>query len=427
MKTLVVGLNFQTCPVVIREKLAFDESACRRALHALAGRFPGSESVILSTCNRVEAYFARLFEGHPRTPEAIEFLGEFHGVPAHEFSESVYHYEDSEAIRHLFRVVSSLDSMVLGESQILAQAKAALAMAEHEHTAVKAMPTLFQRAFAVAKEIHTQTGIGLGKLSVGSVAVDFARQIFSGFHDKTVLMIGAGEMGEAMLQHLLALRPRRVWVTSRTLSRAEELARRYQAEARNFADLTEHLAEADIVITSTGSPKPIITEAMFAEVPARRQYRPLQIIDIAVPRDVEPEVGQAEGVFLYNIDELQQLAESSLARRRSELDRCHEIIERNVRAFAQWRAGRDVGASIHELQEHLEELTRQEVEWLAPKLSGLTDRDRDLLRQFAHRVSRKIMHLPNVTLNEHANNGGAQVYIETLRTLFGLEEREDER
>lgn len=424
MKTAVLGLNFQSSPVEIRERLAFDEEACRRALRKLRVRFACCENVILSTCNRVEIYSARQLHGHPRAGELIQFIADFHQIPPHEFSQSIYHYEDSQAVRHLFHVVSSLDSMVLGESQILAQAKAALAMARHEHTANTTLAELFQQAFAVAKEVHTRTDIGSGKASVSSVAVDFARQIFSHFDDKTVLMIGAGEMGEATLQHLLATKPLRVWITSRTTAHAAELAKRYQAEAKEFADLIDHLVEADIVITSTGSAHPIITEENFAPVPARRRYRPLQLIDIAVPRDVERAVGQAEGVFLYNIDDLQGIADAALARRRGQLDQCHEIIERNVCEFTVRRAGRDVGAAIRELQNHLEQVTQDEIEWLAPKLSNLSERDRRLLMQFAHRISRKIMHPPTTTLKESAKDGTERVYVETLRRLFGLQDED---
>lgn len=425
MRTLVVGLNFASSPVEIREKLAFDDQSARIALGQLRLRFPCSECVVLSTCNRVELYFARLLHGHPRVNDMIQFLSEFHGLAPHHFIQSIYHHEDTEAIRHLFRVVSSLDSMIVGESEILRQAKTALALAEDEHTAGKSLIAMFQHAFAVAKEVHTRTGIGEGKTSVGSMAVDFAKQIFSRFDDKTVLMVGAGEIAEATLQHLLDLSPKAVWVTNRTFERAETVAGRYRAEPKPFDRLGDHLAGADIVITSTGSPKPIITRELFSHVMAERSNRPLQIIDIAVPRDVELEVGELDSVFLYNIDELQDMAERTLAKRRDRLDQCHEIIERNVREFMEWRLGRDVGTAIHELQNHVENMVRKEIEWVGPKLSNASEHDRQLLAKLAHRIARKILHHPVTNLTEHSKNGSAQVYVDTLRDLFGLNDEEE--
>jgi glutamyl-tRNA reductase len=424
MRTLVIGCNFRTAPVSVRERLSFDEAGCRDALRSLRWRYPCSESVILSTCNRVEMYVSRLANGHPRVKEAIQFLAGVHDVSPADFSESVYHYEDSEAVRHLFRVVSSLDSMVLGESEILSQAKSALAMARDEFTSGRFLDGLFQHAFQVAKQVHTQTGISEGRVSVASVAVDFSKQIFSRFDDKTVLMIGAGEMGEATLQHLITTGPQRIWITNRTAERATALADRFGGEAKPYKQLTDLLVEADVVITSVGAKEPILTGDNFKDIPARRQYRPLQIIDISVPRSVADPVGQHDGVFLYNIDELQRITEASVVERRGEIQRCQEIIELNVREFEVARGTRDVGAMIQDLEAHVRAIGQEELDWLLPKLNGISEKDRALLGQMIHRVTRKLVHHPTRTLHDNSDGGRAGIYLDALRTLFDLKSRD---
>ncbi len=421
MRIIVIGCNHRTAPVAIREQLAFDEQACVGALRTIRQRYPECESVLLSTCNRTELYLARPVHGRPRLEEAVRLLAESRRLGAHEFAETVYHHEDSEAARHLFRVVSSLDSMVVGESQILGQAKAALAIAQRESTCGKALSSLFQRTFAAAKEVRTETEIGVGHVSVGSAAVAFAEQIFSRFADKVVLMIGTGAMGELTLQHLMAKGPEQVCVTGRTAARAEALAARVGARAVEFDRLIEHLVASDIVITCTGSREPIVTSRQFASVPARRRYRPLLIIDLAVPRDVDSEVGAFEGVFLYNIDDLQTLTESTVAQRLASLDRCDRIIEAHVQQFTQWLGRRDVAPTIRALRKHLEHIGKEELNWVLPKLSDLEPRQRQLIEQMLHRVIRKVLHEPAHTLNEKAANGSARVYAETLRRLFELD------
>jgi len=421
MRTIVIGCNHRTAPVSVRERLAFDEQACFEALRSLRRRYAQCEAVLLSTCNRTELYLARPVHGQPRLAEAVRLLGELRRIGVEQFSEAIYHYEDSEAARHLFRVVSSLDSMVLGESQILAQAKQALAIAERSGSCGKVLSAMFQRALAAAKEVRSQTGIGAGRASVGSAAVAFAEQIFSRFSDKTVLMIGAGTMGQATLEHLRTKGPRQVLVTGRTPSRAESLASRLGARVVPFDALLDHLVASDIVISCTGSTEPILTDAQFAPVPARRRYRPLLIIDIAVPRDIDPAIGRHEGVFLYNIDDLQQAAESTLAQRRALVDRCERIIEAHVEQFTEWLGRRDVGPTIAALRKRLEQIGQGELEWLLPKLKDLSPRDRRLIEQMLHRVIGKVLHGPAQTLNERAANGSARVYAETLRRLFELE------
>ncbi|HUU84887.1 MAG TPA: glutamyl-tRNA reductase [Phycisphaerae bacterium] len=422
MRTIVIGCNHRTAPISVRERLAFDDQSCVAALQRFREQHAEAEALILSTCNRTELYLARPVYAQPRLQEAVKFLADVRDIPPHEFTECVYHYEDLEAVRHLFRVVSSLDSMVVGESGILAQAKHALEVAREAmgNSAVRRLDSLFQRAFNAAKEVHSRTQIAEGHVSVGSIAVDFARQIFSHFNDKTALMIGAGEMGELTLKHLIEFNPRRVLVTNRTFSRAQELAERIGAEAQPFDDLIGLIASADIVLSCTGSPDPIITKATAADVPARRQYRPLLLIDFAVPRDIDPAVGDLQGLFVYDIDDLQRVTDQHAAERQSKIAESEQIIDAAVLEFVQWQGKRDVGPVISAFNAYLAEIGQGELEWLIPKLTDCTDHERELIEQMLHRVIKKVMHAPTKTLHTKGKDGKAHIYAATLRTLFDL-------
>jgi glutamyl-tRNA reductase len=430
MRTLVIGCNHRSAPVEVREKIAFSDQTAVRALSELRQRFPEAEAVLLSTCNRIELYLARPVSGHPRIDEVIDFVAGFHGIEACSFAEHLYSHEDIEAVRHLFRVVCSLDSMVLGESQILAQTKAAFELARTQGTSGKWLASLFPRAFAVAKEVHTNTAIATGRLSVGSTAVDLARQIFSHFSDKIIMMVGAGKMGELTLNHLLGTGPKRLWVTNRTDARAVALAERIAkrqavpVEAVPYAQWIDHLAEVDIVITSAGASEPILTARQFAPIPARRRYKPLLLIDIAVPRNIESQVGEADGVFLYNIDDLQSVVEINLAQRREAINRCQAIIESNVVEFAGRQSRQDVGPLIASLQKHFRTVAEGELQRILPKLADASPEDRQLIEQMLHRITQKLLHEPITRLNDGTANGAAQVYAETLRAMFNLADRE---
>lgn len=432
MRILVIGCNHRSAPVEVRERIAFDEPAVQRALAALKAQYPQSEAVVISTCNRMELYVARPVQGQPRIRDVIDFIATFHGVEPADFAGNLYSYEDTEAVRHLFRVVSSLDSMVVGETQILGQAKAALESAHAAGSVGKRLTDLFQRAFAVAKTVQTSTGIASGRLSVGSTAVDLARQIFSHFDDKHVLMVGAGKMGELTLTHLLSTKPRRLWVTNRTDARAVELAERISArhgiatQVIPFAAWIDRLVDMDIVISSTGAREPILDRASFAPIPKRRDYRPLLLIDIAVPRDIDPAVGEHDGVFLYNIDDLQSVTEVNLAQRREAIGRCHEIIEAGLVEYAQAQARRDVGPLVAALRRHFHEVGRGELERLLPKLGTLPARDRELIEQMLHRTMQKLLHKPIHLLNDRADNGAVNIYADALRVLFDLSETESD-
>ncbi len=433
MRTLVIGCNHRSAPVEIREKLAFDEAGVEAALRRFREEFAEAEAVLLSTCNRVELYCARPINGRPRIADAVAFLARCQGLDPAELAGIFYHHGEAEAIRHLFRVASSLDSMVLGESQILAQTRTAFETARRAQTAGRTLGELFPRAFQVAKEIHTRTTITSGRVSVGSVAVDLARQIFSRFDDKIVLMVGAGKMGEVTLKHLLDREPKELWVTNRTQARADDLAERIRRDYRGtvrvvpFEQWIARMAEADIVITSTGAREPILTVDRFVPVPELREYRPLLIVDIAVPRDVDPRVGQQDTVFLYNIDDLQTVTEQTLAQRREALTYCQQIIEANVLQYLETQASRDLGPVIQALQQRLHGITEQELQWLMPKLKNAGEEERKLIEQMLNRITGKLMHYPVDLLRKQLGTGTAGVYADMLRAMFDLRmDEEDE-
>jgi glutamyl-tRNA reductase len=370
MEIFVVGLNHRTAPVALREKLAFDAPAAARALDEIRTRFPRAEAVVLSTCNRVEVYIARPRHDGPDAEAISAFLCEFHGLPPAEPAACLYRREGEEAIKHLFLVAGGLDSMVLGESQIIGQVKEAWSAAALRQSVGKVFNRLFRTAFETAKEIHSETAVGQGKVSVGSAAVEMVREIFSEFSDKTVLLIGAGKMGELTLRNLVDLGIRRILVCNRSAERGREVAGRFAAEFVPFEELYTALVQADIVLTGTGSREPIIRAAPTQEVVARRHFRTMFVIDIAVPRDVEPAVGDLTNVFLYNIDDLKQIVDRNIEKRRREVERATAVIDRRAGEFLSWFEARDLGPLIGRLQEHVKASCDAELTRLRSRLGG---------------------------------------------------------
>src|SRR5688572_24652446 len=284
-RLLLLGLNHTTAPLDVRETLAFDAKQCRHAVAAFRAKFEQCEAVLLSTCNRVELYIGRPAHAHPTLEEMVGFLAEFHGIDAALFRAHLYHKKDRDVVEHLFSVSSSLDSMVLGETQILGQVREAYDLSRGLESVGPLLNPLFQRALGVGKQVMHETALNEGRLSVASVAVDYARRIFETFTDKTVLCIGAGKMANLALQGFVGLQPRRLLVCNRDPAKAHALAERFNGEAVAYERLEDHLVAADIVVTSTGSAHPIITRSLYKKVRQRRRYRTSFLIDTAVPRD----------------------------------------------------------------------------------------------------------------------------------------------
>jgi glutamyl-tRNA reductase len=421
MRTFVVGCNHRTAPVEIRERLSLDSDGCTSALAAFREAYPDAETVILSTCNRTELYVSRPLQSSPQLQEAVDLLARQQGIDSREFASHLYVHEDGDAVRHLFRVVASLDSMVVGESQILGQAKQALAIARTGGAARSALDAMFRHAFTAAKQVHSETQISEGHVSIGTVALDFAAQIFTRFDDKVVLMIGAGEMGELTVKHIMGRQPRRVLVTNRTAERAREVADRLGAEARPFETLDDLLVEADIVLTCTGSPEAILTRDRFPTLPRRRRYRSLLMIDMAVPRDIDESMGELESVFVYNIDDLQRITERQVAQRQTKVARGEKIVEEHVQTFMLERGRREVGPVVAELRESVQAVAERELKWLTPKLQDASEKDRELISHMVSRLVNKILHRPIQTLNDKGREGRGQIYAEAARRLFGLD------
>jgi glutamyl-tRNA reductase len=420
-RLLLLGLNHTTAPLEVREKLAFNAQQARDAMSAFRSHFDESEAVLLSTCNRVELYVARAVHGHPRVDEMVAFLAAFHNFPAEQFRPHLYEKLERDVIAHLFTVVSSLDSMVLGETQILGQVRAAYDAAREVSAAGALLNPLFQRALAVGKQVMTQTSLNEGRVSVASVAVDYARKIFDHFNDKTVLSIGAGEIAQLVLQHFAKLAPGKLLVCNRDPNKAQELASEFNGTAAALEQLAQHLVAADIVITSTGAPHHIITRQMFEPLLKQRRYRPIFIIDLAVPRDVEASVGDLENVYLYNIDDLQQVVSTTQSQRTDAIDSAKAIVTRQVDEFLVWHRTREMGPAIDRLYKRYHALAQEELNRTLNKLPQIGDAEKDHLAELTRRIVNKLLHDPITALRSGGDqHTSAAAYLHALEKLFAL-------
>ncbi len=420
-RLIVLGLNHTTAPLDLRERLVFTPPQRKEALTELRRQFEQCEAVLLSTCNRVELYVARQTHGHPKQSELAEFLAASRGVKLEEFQSSLYEKSERDVVKHLFSVASSLDSMVLGETQILGQVREAYDAACEAGTAGPMLHPLFQRAAAVAKQVMTQTTLGEGRTSVATVAVDYARRIFDVFSDKTVLSIGAGKMARLMLSNMAALKPRKLLVCNRDRAKAEALAREFGGSAVAMEDLADHLAASDIVVSGTGSSEPIITRALFETVMRRRRYRPVFLIDIAVPRDVAGDVAKVENVYLYNMDDLQQAVMATRSRRGAAAEAAGEIVEREVREFVAWNRARMMGPLIDQLYQKSHAVAQEELGRIVGKLSALSPEDQRQLEELTRRIVNKLLHDPVQALRESdADHAPMSQYLHAIQQLFKL-------
>ena len=421
-RLLLLGLNHTTAPLELRERLAFNAQQRAEALGRFKGRFPNCELVLLSTCNRVEFYLARAVHESPRAEELIEFLAEVQSLPAADFSRHVYQKADVEAVRHLFHVASSLDSMVLGETQILGQVREAYEASAQLSAAGGMLNPLFQRALAGAKQVMHETALTEGRLSVASVAVDYARGIFDRFADKTVLSIGAGKMAQLVLRHFRELEPGTLLVCNRDPAKAVALAAEFAGRQVPFERLDDHLVAADIVLTSTGAQHPIITRRTFEGLRKRRRYRPLFIIDIAVPRDVEAAVGEIEGVYLYNLDDLQDVVSKTQSQRKDVIASAHALVEKHVEAFVVWHRQRELGPAIRRLHDRYHNIAKEEVARTLNKLPNLSPAEREHLEELSRRIVNKLLHDPVQALrNVDQSHTPAAQYLHALEKLFQLD------
>jgi glutamyl-tRNA reductase len=397
---VLLGINHTTAPIEVRERLAIPAGRLADATRTLLHQPGVREGLILSTCNRVE-----LLTLQQDTPDLLRFLDEYFSVPAATIRPHLYEFREREAIRHIFRVASSLDSMVVGEPQILGQVKESYTVAREVGAVQSNLEGLLQRAFTVAKRVRTETQVGSSSVSIASVAVDLARKIFGSLSGKTILLVGAGKMSELAARHLIQQGASSILVSNRTLARAEKIAatitasigdRPISAEIIPFEDLYAHAHRADIVITSTGSPDKIFTRAHGRQFLDRRRNRPMFFIDIAVPRDVDPEVNKVEGCFVYDIDDLQQTAAANLADRSREAAAAEEIVSGEVARYQQRLQSLDAVPAIKALQESAEMIRLGELGRIESRLSDLTPAQREAVEALTRSLTAKLLH-PQLT------------------------------
>ncbi len=418
---IIIGVSHRTAPLPVREALAFPRDQLRDALLRLRAETGAGEVMILSTCNRVELY-AR--QDDPGAVDALEsFLARYHARDGRELHAVLYRYADADAIRHAFRVAASLESMVIGEPQILGQVKEAYQAAEEAGTLGSALNALRNRSLAAAKRVRTETGIGRNAVSVSYVAVELARKIFGELKDKNVLLVGAGKMSELAAKHLVRSGGRATVLGGRTFEKAAELAAALGGKAAPLESLRDELARTDIVISGTGAPGIVIQEADVESARAARRgrhARPLFLIDIAVPRDIDPAVRKIGGVFLYDLDDLKTVAEANLRERLKESAAAEALVEREVREFLDWQKAREVVPLLNELRRRAEEIRRHELEKARRRIGPLTAEQDEAIEAATTAIVNKLLHSPTVHLKEAARESDAPEQLSLIRKLLGL-------
>jgi glutamyl-tRNA reductase len=405
MKIIVTGLNHKRAPIQIREKVAFDSAQVLEALTQLKNRFIGSEFVLLSTCNRVELYCATKRNGGVTAEDLAQFLSDFHNVDVENFEDYLYIYNDVDAVRHLLTVASSLDSMVLGEVQIVGQVKESYKLACEAKSTGKILNRLFHCAFATSKSIYTNTQIANGRVSVAGVAVELAMQLFADIGSAKTLIIGAGEMAELLLQHLLHVGGKKITVINRSYEHGLELAERYHVAVQKWEGLTEQLIGADLVISSAGGWDFLFRKNMIAEAMRERRRKPLLIIDIAVPRNFEPSVNEIEDVYLYSIDELSQVAEQNRRMREDDIAAGLAIIGKSADDFIEWFNARDLGPLIGQMKEKFVQIGQSELEQFLAK-NGQSVSCSESAKTMVERIVNKMLHCVIENVNVVAKEQG---------------------
>ncbi len=420
MHLFLLGVSHRTAPVELREKLDFSSRDLGAAVEALATRASAAESVVLSTCNRSEIYVASGDPAQARE-ELVQFLSEYHAMPPEAFTPHLFTYEDAEAAAHLFRVAAGLDSIVVGEPQILGQVKDAFEAAADRRCTGPMLSKLFHWSFGVGKRVRTETALGEGAVSVSFAAVALARKIFGKLDGRRVLVVGAGEISTLTAQHLRGQGVGDIAITSRTAAHAEELATSVGGRTVPWEGLIRALGGADIVITATGSQRPIITRAQLEAVTGRRKD-PLFIIDIAVPRDVEQAVGDIEQVFLYNVDDLQTIVQENISRRSAEIEQAEVIVRDEVGKFTAWQRSRGAVPTIVALRQRFESIRKAELQRLEGKLGALPPDARARVDEITRLIVEKLLLEPTNQLKALPDEETQVAYTEAVNRVFGLRE-----
>jgi len=418
---ILVGVNHKTTPVEIREKLAFTKGKIEESVDRLLN-FPDIiEHTILSTCNRVEIY-ARANGQNSAIQSIKQFICDFHGLSAVQLEEHFYSYSNEAAIEHLFRVSSSLDSMILGEAQILGQVKDAYSLAKDLRSTGLVLNQLFEKAFSIAKKVREETGIAERSVSISSAAVELAQKIFDDLENHTVMLVGTGEMAELAAKHLISYGVKTVYVTSRTYERAANLARTLNGSALDFEAFKNELYRADIVITSTSASSFIITKDMVEKAIHERKNKPIFFIDIAVPRDIEPDVNDLENVYLYDIDDLHVVVSANMKEREKESENAMHLISQEVNKFNNWLGTLDAVPTIVEIRKRVENIGNQEMERTLKKIPHLSEEDKKIIYQMKNSMINKILHKPTIKLKQKTQSEDGHIYLKAIRHLFHLDD-----
>jgi len=422
MNLVTIGCSFRDAPIELRERVAFSDSATEKALRELAARY-GCEVVIISTCNRVELYLAKPDGERPPDKELIaEFLAAFHQLPSATVQPHLYELADAEAVRHLFRVTASLDSLIVGEGQIAGQVRKSFEASRQFGTTGPMLNALFPHAVRAAKRARTETGISTGHVSVSSVAVDYVRQVFDRFDDKTILVIGAGKMGQLTLKHLRELQPRQILVTNRSPEKAIPVAQGCGGQAVPWEHLDDALVQADIVLSTTGAPEPIVTRRRFDALSAKRGRKPVVILDIAVPRDFDPRIHDGETAFVFNIDDLKRIREQTIHQRQKHIAPAEAIVEHERKKFVEDWTRRRNGPIIARLTQDCDAKRKAVLDQLLGKLNGkLTDAERAYVEGAFRLFQNQLLHGPIDALREASKEGSSATMIDAVRKLFRLE------
>ena len=424
MRLTLVGLSHKTAPVEIREKLTFPAHRQEDALSALLDSPCVSEAVIVSTCNRTEIYACTCAEDDG--PGAIiDFMADYHGLDRHELVRYLYISEGESVVKHLFRVVASLDSMVLGEAQILGQVKEAYEHSFAASTTGRVFNKLFRQSFELGKRVRTETEIGENAVSISYAAVELARKVFDSLEGRTILILGAGKMSELTAKHLVCNGVASVLVANRTYERAQELAERFEGEAIRYDDLYERMRDADIVISSTAATHYVVTKDRVAAAMRGRRGDPLFVIDIAVPRDIDPEVNDVNDVFLYDIDDLSGVVSSNLDERMREAEKAEAIIAEEMSAFEAWLESMEVVPTVAAIRAKAEAIRQAELAKAYKRLGGLTEKEIKTVEAMTSAIVNKMLHGPTNRLKQSVGEDDGVMYIEAARHLYGLDSNPD--
>jgi glutamyl-tRNA reductase len=423
MKIIIVGLNHKTAPVDVRERLAFSEERSTQALYALKEHFAVGEFVILSTCNRVELYSAVPADGGPSPEELAAFLAQFTEVRLEEFQNHLYRYQDEEAVRHLLAVACSLDSIVVGEPQIIGQVKDSYRLATAAKSAGKVISRLFHCAFTTSKEVYSSTSIAQRRISVAGVAVELARQLFADLQTARVLVIGAGEMGELLIRHLQDVDCKQITVITRTYERGQGIAQRYNTSVQRWEELNEQLIQADIVVTAATTDQYLFDKPAFQQVLKQRRRGALLAIDIAVPRNFDPAINDLDDVYLYSVDDLGAVVQENLDARQEDIAAANEIVEDNVASFMDWFGVKDIGPLVGMLRETFQQISLAELTkfFAADRdMSAMTKRQ---LETMVNRTVNKLLHRLINSLHDIAKQQSSDDAVRFIQSILDQKDR----